>query len=253
MYQPISQRRISLLRSLLKKKKRKELNKCRAEGSKIIKECLELPHSPIQEWFATEEWLADNNEIIEQIDIVPSIISKSQHNELSAFATPQGPIFIADLPDYSPSDDLLRSDLVIVLDDIQDPGNVGTIIRIADWFAAAIILGHHCADEFSPKVIQSAMGSVFRVPMQRGILSELLPKFTESHTLVGATLDGQDLRTFKKKEKHILVIGNESRGINQALLKLLDKQVKIPQFGKAESLNAAVAAGILASHFKLSV
>ena len=138
--------------------------------------------------------------------------------------------------------------MVLALDNIQDPGNLGTIIRIADWFGISqVVCSEDTADVYNPKVVQATMGSIARVMVSYTSLTGWLSKQKEA-CIYAAVLDGQDVRTMKKPSGGILVIGNESKGISDEVLKLCNVRITIPQMGKAESLNAAVATGIILSH-----
>jgi TrmH family RNA methyltransferase len=136
----------------------------------------------------------------------------------------------------------------LVLDTIQDPGNMGTIIRLADWFGIKnIFCSVECADVYSPKVVQSSMGSISRVRVQyTDILSWLVAN--NDVRIYAAVLEGKDITKMEKISEGIIIIGNESKGINTEMVKLANVHVTIPGKGKAESLNAAVATGIILSH-----
>ena len=135
---------------------------------------------------------------------------------------------------------------IVALDDVQDPQNIGTIIRTADAAGAAcVVLSAGSADPYSPKAVRASMGSIFHIP----VIAVPLPPYLNTllplgYQIAGAHLDGQTEYTLDP-EKTCLVIGNESRGLSVAVLELTTQRIKIPMFGKAESLNAAVAAGIL--------
>ena len=136
----------------------------------------------------------------------------------------------------------------MALDNIQDPGNMGTIIRIADWYGIdQIVCNTQSADMYNPKVIQSTMGSIARVKVFYTDLSDWLSK-QKGISIYAAMLNGDDVTSMQKIKEGIIVIGNESKGISDDVLKLVSKKITIPQKGKAESLNAAVATGIILSH-----
>ena len=137
-----------------------------------------------------------------------------------------------------------------MLDDIQDPGNLGTIIRIADWFEIEnIICSYHCVDCYNPKVVQATMGSLVRVDIWYTSFFSFLDA-NKNISVYAATLSGTSLPEFNKVNEGILLIGNESMGINDELLKKATQKITIPKYGHAESLNAAVATGIILSHLK---
>ncbi len=140
---------------------------------------------------------------------------------------------------------------VLILDFIQDPGNLGTIIRTADWFGIeTIICSQNTVDFYNPKVITATMGSFVRVKIGYFDLLPEIQKLKESHfTIYGALLQGDNLRKVIPANKFALIIGNESNGIDVKIQNMIDKSITIEKFGKAESLNASVAAGIILQHF----
>ena len=136
----------------------------------------------------------------------------------------------------------------MVLETSQDPGNLGTIIRIADWFGIKqIICSEDCADMYNPKVVQSTMGSIVRVKI---LYTDLAPWLEEQKDvfIYAAALEGQNVMAMKKITEGLIVIGNESKGISAAIFEQVDVKITIPRIGKAESLNAAVATGIILAH-----
>lgn len=141
-----------------------------------------------------------------------------------------------------------KSNLIIALDCIQDPGNLGTIMRIADWFGInQLICSHQTVDCYNSKVVQASMGAIFRVQVDYVNLKDYLSK-TKLPIYV-ATLKGTSIYKQKFKKEGILLMGNEGNGVSEELLELAKERITIPQFGKAESLNVSVATGILVSEF----
>lgn len=137
-----------------------------------------------------------------------------------------------------------------MLDDLQDPGNMGTMIRIADWFAIEdIICSENSVDCYNPKVVQASMGSLARVNV---FYTDLLPfiKKNEKINLYATSLSGTSIFNLSTIKEGIILIGNESKGVHEDLLSLSSHQITIPRYGHAESLNAAVAAGIILSHIR---
>ncbi|HTY10654.1 MAG TPA: RNA methyltransferase [Bacteroidota bacterium] len=145
---------------------------------------------------------------------------------------------------------------VVALDQISDPGNLGAIVRTSDWFGVdAVLLSPNCVEPYNPKVVRSTVGSIFHLPLidcsdDAGLFADILTTMKKSgFTIVGAEVAGNvDVRSFLWPKKAVLVVGNEARGISPEMLKILDTHVSIPKFGRAESLNAGAAAGILLSH-----
>ncbi|GAB5418109.1 MAG: RNA methyltransferase [Crocinitomicaceae bacterium] len=137
----------------------------------------------------------------------------------------------------------------LVLDGVQDPGNMGTIIRTADWFGISeIVCSINTVDNFNPKVVQSTMGSIFRVQVRYENLEEYLKN--EDRPIFGALLEGENMHSIAIPEKGVLLMGNEGKGISDALLDKISHPIHIPGSGGAESLNVAVATGILLSRLK---
>lgn len=143
----------------------------------------------------------------------------------------------------------LKGKLTLILDGIQDPGNLGTIIRTADWFGLdQIVVSPDTANCFNPKVVQSTMGSILRVQVIVADLTELLQSV--NMPIYGAVLEGKSIQTTALAKEGILIIGNESKGIRPPLLSLITDPITIPRNGAAESLNAAVATGIILSKWQ---
>lgn len=197
-----------------------------------------------QQLFGLKEWIERQAPGIQKS---VTEISESELERISLLQTPnqvlgifKKPVFAANRP--------LRNTLSLMLDTIQDPGNLGTIIRCADWFGISqIICSTDCADAFNPKVVQSSMGSIARVQ----VLYEPLPEFLAKQPGIptyAAVLDGTSLRDLPPVKEGIIIIGNESKGISDGVLSLSRHRITIPRKGSAESLNAAVATGIILSH-----
>ena len=176
-------------------------------------------------------------------------VDEAMLQRISLLKTPNKVLAAFDkrIPDTKP---VITGKLTLMLDDINDPGNLGTIIRNADWFGIEnIICSENCADCYNPKVVQASMGSLARV----NILYISLFAFIEANKTVSvyaATLSGTSIFTLKKTAESIVLIGNESRGVRSELLDVASLHITIPRYGYAESLNAAVATGIILSHMK---
>lgn len=215
-----------------------------AEGPKTVSELLSLPSvEPVliagvdDWWLAYPKWRESAWAIA---------VSTEELEKVSFLKTPNQVIGVFKKPHLH----VEPGGWQIVLDGIQDPGNMGTIIRIADWFGIQqIICSSDAADAFNPKVIQSTMASIGRVAITYTDLVEYV-KAHPHRDFIAATLDGKPLHDFHIHAPVALVIGNESKGIRPELRTLLNHFVTIPRVGAAESLNAAVATGILISHLK---
>ena len=173
-------------------------------------------------------------------------IPASDLEKISFLSTPNQVLAVFERPRFPAPD--FDHDLSLVLDGIQDPGNLGTIIRIADWFGIRqVVCSPDCADVYGPKTVQSTMGSISRVQTHYGDPLTLLAQHPDL-PVYAAVLNGAPLYGMERISKGWIVIGNESKGIREPLLKKADHPVTIPGNGGAESLNAAVATGILLSH-----
>lgn len=236
------------IRSLTKQKSRNEHKVFIAEGEKIAHEWLSS-HNELKMIIATETWIALHEPLLaNHPEAALYAVSTEELETLSGLQTPNQVILVIPLPEQT--DIPLRNEWYIALDDIQDPGNMGTIIRIADWFGIRnIICSPGCVDVYNPKVVQSAMGGHLRINIHE---SNLVP-FLESVSLpkIAATLQGQPVYDMQRRGAGVLIIGNESKGISDAVLNAASVRVTIPRKGGAESLNAGIAAGILCSHLLL--
>jgi TrmH family RNA methyltransferase len=234
---------VKYIQSLSHKKLRDADNVFVAEGPKLINELLSA-HMPLQQLFAVKEWMEEHGR---KISGPVTEITQSELERISLQQTPnqvlgifQKPAFTADRP--------LRNQVSLMLDTIQDPGNMGTIIRCADWFGIQqIFCSSECADAFNPKVVQASMGGIARVQVLYGGLEEFLRQ-EPGIPAYAAVLHGTDVRQIKPINEGIIIIGNESKGISNALLTLSRHRITISRKGSAESLNAAVATGIILSH-----
>jgi TrmH family RNA methyltransferase len=239
----ISNAQIKLINSLTQKKYRKANKLFVAEGVKIINELL-FSTLKIHTILGLPEWTEKNQQLIKSEKNFKTIdITEKELKKISKLSTPNQVLAVVEIPENKFPENICG--LSIYLDEIKDPGNLGTIIRTADWFGINhIFCSPDCADAYNPKVVQASMGSIFRVKVYYSDLNDIKNKFPEV-ALIGATLGGVNISDFKIPEKKVLVIGNESKGIRPEYLELLDHKIAIPKSGNAESLNASVAMGIL--------
>jgi RNA methyltransferase, TrmH family len=230
------------IRSLTQQKFRNEYKVFIAEGGKVAHEWLSAS-GDIRMVVATSEWAEHNRKLVSgHPEASLHIVKEHELEALSALQTPRDVLLVLPMPEKKNVPVL--KEWYLALDDIQDPGNMGTIIRIADWFGIRhLICSPGCADAYNPKVIQSAMGGHLRVSIYEEELSQVLPAM--NLPLIAATLNGENVYNVKRMEAGVLIIGNESRGISAQVAKLATKAVAIPRKGGAESLNAGVSAGIL--------
>ena len=235
------------IQSLHHKKFRDELGVFIAEGPKLVEELLQAPGLVCKALFALSAWLEANEQMVAKKNIETVFeVEDFELEKISALATPHlvlavfEQIFVETAP-------ALNGKISIALDTMQDPGNLGTIIRIADWFGIEnVICSIGSVDQYNPKVVQSTMGSLARVNVIYVDLLSWLPE--QKIPLYAAALNGKPIAELGPIAEGILLIGNESKGIHPALLDMVDEKITLPKKGKAESLNAAVATGILVAH-----
>ncbi len=213
------------------------------EGPKMVEEAIKA-NCTIEKIYGTTAWLDEQPVLGVQVETVDDIML----SRMSQLQTANQVIALVRKP--TAETPLVYTDkMTLLLDGIQDPGNLGTIIRTADWFGIEqIVVTADTANIYNPKVIQSTMGSCFRVTVRSMDVEELLAK--NSLPVLGALLTGASIYEKKLPSAGFLMIGNESKGIRENLQKFITDPISIPRFGGAESLNAAVAAGILLSHWK---
>ena len=212
------------------------------EGPKMLDEAIRA-NWVIEKIYATNEWEGNLGNSGGDIEIVDHIML----SRLSHLQTPNQVIALVQKKEHSPYDS--SNQLTIILDGIQDPGNFGTIIRTADWFGIHnIIVTEDTVGLYNPKVIQSTMGSCFRVNIHPEKADNILKN--PQLPVIGTMLSGESIYENKLPKAGYLVIGNESKGIREPMKSLVTHPVSIPSYGQAESLNAAVATGIVLSHWK---
>lgn len=223
---------------LADKKYRREHKQFVVEGEKMVAELLSSSLT-IDILYALPEWIEANAAIHHHYPVVT--VAYFELEKMSSFKTPNQVLAIVSMPVWTEP----PFTWALLLDGIQDPGNFGSIIRIADWYGiSAVYRTELCADPFNHKVIQASMGSIFRIPVHSVDPVQFLQQQAEIPKYA-AVLQGTDVHNLQTSEKGILIIGNESKGIQDELLALSSHRISIPSRGKAESLNAAVATGIL--------
>lgn len=229
--------KIKVFQSLDKKKFRQKYNLFLVEGNKTITELFNS-NFKIKEIFSTDPQKLDRT------DIPLTHISDNELKKISFLQNPKDSVAVCYLNEEKKMSD---GNLQLVLDGIQDPGNMGTIIRLADWFGIEqIICSKDTVDFYNPKVIMASMGSFTRVNIVYTDLAEYLSQ-TENIN-IGTDMEGENIYSFNRPEKMNLVLGNEGNGMRPETEKLLEKSIMIPRFGKSqstESLNVSMAAGII--------
>ena len=247
----LSKSKIKYIHSLELKKYRKEANAFVAEGNKLVGDM--LPAFQCKFLLAKEEWLAGHSHIQteelltdEKDDIRKASFLKNPQDVLAVFALPDW-----DINEVSPADSL-----ILALDGIQDPGNLGTIIRLADWFGIRhIVCSHDTVDAFSPKVVQATMGALARVKVFYTDLKDYIKQASTANIPVyGTFLDGENIYTKEIQPNGIIVMGNEGNGIRPEIKELINARLWIPNYpvGQAtsESLNVAIATAVICAEFR---
>jgi len=257
----LSQSKVKNIRSLHISKYRAQENKFLVEGEKLVRECLNGAFSErfeLKEIYALHEWIEDNHLIIKDFENACFEVDNKQLQQISLQKNPNRVValmsFIPELDIHRPKSDKLY----LALDRIQDPGNLGTIFRLAEWFGVdCIFLSEGSVDPLNPKLIQSGMGSVLRVPYEKINLENWLSNHSKKLPVYGAFLDGESIYKKELSQGGIILIGNESQGISDELRKYIKHPLLVPKFSNdqayPESLNAATATGIILSEFKRSV
>jgi len=241
----LSRNEILFIKELHHKKGRSEQLLFVVEGSKSVSELLGSKLG-VKKLFALPQWLTENQKSVQKVEEVHSI-SEKDLERISQHKAPQEVLALAELPVYKleqPWFDSAHHGITLILDGIQDPGNLGTIIRTADWYGLQnIICSPTTADCFQHKVVQACMGSLFRTAIYYTDLKSYLAQHTPY--IIGAALDGQNANEAKFPKDACLLIGSEGKGISDELLPFINLKVSIPRIGKAESLNAGIATAIL--------
>jgi TrmH family RNA methyltransferase len=237
----LSKNQLKTITSLNQKKYRTAHHLFVAEGTKIVAEFLNSN-------FELEQLFCVDNSIYKNLEYVTEI-SENELKKISTLVTPNNVLALFKIPFAAPS---LKSGLIVALDDINDPGNLGAIIRLCDWFGVdQLVCSLNTVDCYNQKVVQSSMGSLARVSIAYTELSQYLqqsnvPKYA-------AIMDGENVYKSNLPQNAVLVVGNEANGIHDSILKLITNTISIPRFGplkQTESLNVATATAILLSEFK---
>jgi TrmH family RNA methyltransferase len=251
----LTKNQIKYISTLNTKKSREELGFFCAEGVKIVSELLNQDKFKISSIFATEEWINSNVKIIQKKKLDINLVSQTELKKISQLTTPNQIIAIVFLAKNNIFDIKFEEELVLVLDEIKDPGNMGTIIRIADWFGIkSIVCSDNTVDIYNSKVIQSTMGSFLRVNLYYTSIIDFISKNKTKSKVYGALLEGKSIYYQDLPSNGILIVGNESKGISKEIIELIDYKINIPSFAinkeRAESLNASIATAIICSEFR---
>ena len=233
--EPLNSSRIKLIRSLRDKKFRDEYGLFVVEGEKMVRELCDSGYE-LEAIYREEE------------------IGSAMMERISLCSSASPVLALARIPERDSRDSQAAPGLCLALDSVRDPGNVGTILRSADWFGVSrVYLSEDCADIYNPKVVQASMGSLFRVKISVCDVAKLCRNFRSvGKDVFGTVLDGEDIYRCELPDEGLIVMGNESRGISEAVRRELSRRLRIPSFGgsRAESLNVAVATAVTLSIFR---
>lgn len=253
----LSHNTISFIKALHLKKKRNEHGLFLAEGDKLVKEML-ASDFVVKQIYALPDWLRENSRLLSR-DIETNGATQAELERVSTLVTAPAVLAVVEIPEVRIEPEELLEGYTLVLDGIRDPGNMGTLIRTADWFGIhRIVASDDCAEHWNPKVVQASMGSLTRVRIVNVPLRELFKDIAEiskarnidAPAVYGTFMDGNNVYDESFAPSGFIVIGNESNGIRKESEHFIDRRISVPSFvveGKAkpESLNAAVAAALI--------
>lgn len=243
----LSKNTVKFIKSLHQKKFRNAEQSFFVEGEKSVLEVLNSSFQ-VSVLLATSHFLADHQFEVSKLSCEVVLVTQNQLEGLGQYQSNDSALAVVKMKSNE-SFDFPSGQLVIGLDDIRDPGNLGTIIRIADWYGINhLVFSAQTAEFYNPKVIQASMGSFTRVKIFYGDLAQVFSKW--ACPIYGAFLDGENIHQLTRIEPGVILMGNESKGISSDLADLVTKKVTIPGFGEAESLNVAIATAIISDNFK---
>jgi TrmH family RNA methyltransferase len=246
----INKNDIKLIRSLTIKKYRQRYKKFIVEGEKSVIEAIKYRRKDIEKLYCTQEFLTRNSFFLKGIDDFAELQTQTELERLSNLKNNTTVVALIRIQSNADLTVLNKANLLLYLDGISDPGNLGTIIRTAEWFGVdALICSPDCVDIYNPKVVQSTMGSIFRLPvfsMDFNALSDYTDnKLMNNYVMV---MNGTDIYNFDFSFPMTVVIGNESNGVSSEIVSGATRQITIPSSnGFVESLNASVATSIVLS------
>lgn len=251
----LTQNQIKHIRSLQQKKFRNEHKQFTAEAPKIIEELIESKFS-FNNIYAKKEWLENNSEKLKAKQIPYTEINNKELERISGLVTPNSVLAVLDIPEDIIPSGIFGKELILILDEIKDPGNLGSIIRTADWFGINnIICSENTVDVYNLKVVQATMGSVARVNVYYTDLVTLLKENAGKAPVYGTFMNAGSVQKVAPEQNGVIIIGMESSGIRSDLLPYINHKISVPQYRtandkKPESLNAAVAAAIMCYEFR---
>lgn len=247
----LSKTEIKFIQALQQKKVRHEQELFLVEGIKIVSELLKSDFS-IHSIYAKEEWIQRNESIAKDLNY--KLVNNEELSKISGLSTANEVLAVVHMKNVGLDFTKLQNSLTFALDTVQDPGNFGTLIRIADWFGVTtIVCSENTVDLYNPKVIQATMGSFLRSSVYYENLIDII-KFADEKEIptYAAVLDGDNIYSQSLSENGILFFGNESKGISDEIASLVKRKLSIPSFSasSADSLNVAIAAALFSSEFR---
>ena len=249
----LSKHLTNIIQNLEKKKFREKYNLFKIEGEKLVQE-LFLSDMKVDTLIARPSWIERNRRKAQSYNTIE--VNEIEMGRVSNFKSLPEVIALAQIPVKEHSPEEIKNELSIVLNGIQDPGNLGTILRLSDWFGVRhVFCDHDCANIFNPKSVQASMGAIFRVNVFYLDLVEFIPQFVDQDfPCYGAFLEGENIYRTELRTKGFIVMGNEGNGISPAIERFVTRKITIPSFAHSpystESLNVGVATGIILSEFK---
>lgn len=249
----LSKNKIKYIHSLELKKNRKTEKAFLAEGHKLVGDL--LGHFHCRLLAATDKWFINNKEL--QLNDVGEtlIVNEEELSRASLLKTPQQVLAVFDQPEYPTDPSVIGHSLCLALDDIQDPGNLGTIIRLADWFGIEdVFCSPQTADIYNPKAMQATMGGIAHVRIHYTPLPDLIRNLETDIPIYGTFLDGENMYGEKLSKNGLIVMGNEGNGISPEVGNLINRRLYIPNYptGRetSESLNVAIATAVVCAEFR---
>jgi TrmH family RNA methyltransferase len=249
----ISKNQIKFIRSLQTSKFRQIHDQYLVEGEKMLNELLNSEQN-ILHIYGLLDWVQQHETIIKKKQVEYTVVSESELAQISTLTTPNKVLAVVKgVKNTFDNTSTLEEGIYVVLENIQDPGNLGTIIRSAEWFGVkAIFCTANTVEVYNPKVVQASMGSVFRMKVYYTDIAEVLQH--NAHMVsYAAVLGGENVYSTKFSNSIFLLVGNESKGLSAEMISITNHKITIPSYGKAESLNAAVACSVLLGIIRNSV
>ena len=249
----LSKHLTNVIQNLEKKKFREKYNLYKVEGDKLVQELL-LSDMKIDTLVASPSWIANNQQHVKSYNVIE--VNEIEMGRVSNFKSLPEVIALSEIPVKGYNPDEIENSLSVILNGIQDPGNIGTILRVCDWFGISnIFCDHDCANIFNPKSVQASMGAIFRVNVFYLDLVNFIPRFVgQDFPCYGTFLRGENIYKQQLRTKGFIVMGNEGNGITPEIEQFVSHKITIPSFAQSlystESLNVGVATGIILSEFK---